>query len=168
MARPHRRYAKRSAKVIEEVLARVSCGETLTSACRALGFDRNTWYDWMKADEALAVRFARARDLGFDAIAESTFEIADDGQNDWMEKLGQDGQPIGWQLNGEHIQRSKLRVWTRLQLLSKWSPRYRETVKSEVSGPDGGPVQLDDTAREARVLAIIAAASARKEGDGGS
>ena len=40
-----------------------------------------------------------------------------------MERLGEDGQGIGFQLNGEHVQRSKLRIETRLKLLAKWDPR---------------------------------------------
>jgi hypothetical protein len=49
-------------------------------------------------------------------------DIADNATNDWMEKQGKDGTEL-YQLNGEHIQRSKLRIETRLKLLAKWNPR---------------------------------------------
>lgn len=35
--------------------------------------------------------------------------------------------------------------------------------RTEVSGPDGGPVQLDDTARAARIAQLMALGQARKE-----
>lgn len=95
-------------------------------------------YDWINADEAFALRIAHARELGFDAIAESTLAIADDATNDYMEKLDKDQLPIGYILNGDHVQRSKLRIETRLKLLAKWSPKkYGERTAIEHSGRVG-------------------------------
>ena len=73
-----------------------------------------------------------------------------------MERLGPDGQSLGWQLNGEHVQRSKLRVWARLELLKKWNPKkYGDKPAATVNvnageSPisvvyiDGAPRQLKD------------------------
>ena len=83
----------------------------------------STVYDWLKEDEALAQRIAHARDIGADAIAEDILSIVDDARNDWMEKFDKDGQGIGWALNGDHVQRSKLRAEMRLKLLAKWNPK---------------------------------------------
>ena len=50
-----------------------------------------------------------------------------------MEKLTADGV-IAPSLNAEHIQRSKLRVETRLKLLAKWDPkRYGERQQVDVN-----------------------------------
>lgn len=86
---------------------------------------RQAVYDWMKDNEDLSLRFARARDVGFDAIAEETLDIADDSRNDWIQRnIGDEENPILIeQVNTEHIQRSKLRIETRLKLLAKWDPR---------------------------------------------
>ncbi|EDT6018112.1 DNA packaging protein, partial [Salmonella enterica subsp. enterica] len=66
------------------------------------------------------------------AIAEELFDIADDGTNDWMEKLDKDGEAIGYQLNGEHVQRSKLRIDTRKWYLSKIMPKkYGDRIQHE-------------------------------------
>ncbi len=68
---------------------------------------------WLARNESFRAQYVRAKEEGAEAIAEELFDIADDGTNDWMEKLDKDGEAIGYQLNGEHVQRSKLRIDTR-------------------------------------------------------
>jgi hypothetical protein len=114
---------KYSPELCDEICERLSNGEPLRQICRDEHMP--TWrsvYDWLGKYPDFASAIARARELGYDAIAEECFEIADDAKNDWMEKFGKDGSP-GYELNGDHVQRSKLRIWTRTQLLAKWSPK---------------------------------------------
>jgi hypothetical protein len=109
-----------------------------------------TIYDWMNKDDGLgdasvglSAAIACARDVGYDKMAEECLEIADDGSNDWMEKLDKSGQPVGWLLNGDHVQRSKLRIETRLKLLAKFNPkRYGDKVLvgGDLNAP---PVQIE-------------------------
>lgn len=119
------------AAVIEKICARLETGETLRTICRDKAMpDRAQVYRWMKDDEALTERFRIAREIGYDAIAESCIEIADDARNDWMDARAEDGDAKALEFNGEHVQRSKLRVWTRLELLKKWDPaRYGERLQ---------------------------------------
>lgn len=89
-----------------------------------------TWNEWLLADERLSIACAKARLDGFDAIAAETLRIADDGSNDYMERLSKDGESTGAAFNAEHVQRSKLRVETRLKLLAKWDPkRYGDRME---------------------------------------
>ena len=72
-------------------------------------------------------------------------EIADDASNDWMERRDQDsGEVVGWQLNGEHIQRSWVRIDTRKWLMSKRAPqRQGDRVQQDIEmgqGSDAIPV----------------------------
>ena len=154
-------------EIADEICARIAVGETLRQICREPGKPHwTTVYDWIKEREDFALRFAHARDLGADAIAEDIIDIIDDGRNDWMEKLDRDDKPIGYQLNGEHVQRSKLRAEMRLKLLAKWNPKkYGEKTSMELTGANGGPVQISDTERAAKVAAILAAAQARRAAD---
>lgn len=156
---------RRTPAIEEEILDRLSGGETLRSICRDEHMP--SWravYQWIDGDEDFATRIAHARDRGFDAIACDVVDIIDDGRNDWMEKLGKDRKPIGWQLNGEHVQRSRLRAETRLKLLAKWCPsRYGERAAMEISGPEGGPVQTDDVQLAARLASIFETAKRKKE-----
>lgn len=120
--------------IADEVVEWISSGQTLRDYCRQDGKPaRRTIDKWREKDETFRARFARARDDGFDVIAEECMAIADDGENDWMAREGKDGDQ-GWQLNGEHVQRTKVRIETRLKLLAKWDPkRYgeRQTVEHE-------------------------------------
>lgn len=123
-------------KIADEICERISNGEPLRQICRDEHMPAwRTVYDWVNKYEDFAASIARARDLGFDAIAEDLLSIADDGTNDWMEKHDKDGAAVGYQLNGEHVQRSKLRIETRLKLLAKWSPKkYGDKQQVEMSG----------------------------------
>lgn len=96
-----------------------------------------TVYGWLQDNEEFSARFARAREIGFDAIAQECLDIADESAFDAIE--GENGVI---RANAEFIQRSKLRVETRLKLLAKWDPkRYGDKVQQEVSGPDGGALK---------------------------
>lgn len=86
--------------------------------------DPDTIRSWMGADTEVSRLIARAREDGFDVIAAECLTIADDGSNDVV--TDKDGNE---HVNTEVIQRSKLRVETRLKLLAKWDPkRYGDTA----------------------------------------
>lgn len=112
----------------------IAKGVTLREICRREGMPNySVVYDWIKESEEFSQRFALARESGFDQIAEETLDIADNASNDWMEVNDPDNP--GYKLNGEHVQRSKLRIETRLKLLAKWSPKkYGEKIDHNVDG----------------------------------
>lgn len=121
MGSKHRPY---DPLLVDELCNRVGEGETVRAICREEHMPSpQVIYRWMAKDPSFKERFAHARELGEEVIAQECLDIADNATNDWMEKLNKDGQSIGWQLNGEHVQRSKLRIETRLKLLAKWNPK---------------------------------------------
>lgn len=128
--------AKRA--VQDRIIDEMSEGRTLSEICRQEGMPkRRTVYDWIDADPEFAKQMDRAREIGCDAIADEEIEIADNGSNDWMKRHGKDGAEE-WVLNGEHVQRSKLRIWSRQQLRSKWHPKkYGDKTTHEHTGADG-------------------------------
>jgi hypothetical protein len=146
-----------------EICERLAEGEPLRQICRDDHMPAwRTVYDWIEADKDFAARIARARDLGFDAIAEEALEIADTTEEGVrIEEGGKDG---GKTIREDMLGHRKLRVETRLKLLAKWSPKkYGERSAMELTGADGGPVQITDTERAAKIAAILAAAKERKE-----
>jgi hypothetical protein len=120
-------YCPNKAKLIIEQL---SDGIPLRVICRQEGMPAwRTVYDWIAKDENLSAHIARARDLGYDAIAEECIDIADETSGDYTEM---DGRMV---YNAEHVQRSKLKIETRLKLLAKWNPKkYGERIHTEHSG----------------------------------
>lgn len=120
--------------IADKICERLENGQTLTSICRDVGIARQTAHNWLSENSEFAGRFARAKHLGFDAIADDCADIADDGRNDFMERLAANGDEKAVKLveNGEHIQRSRLRVDTRLKLLAKWDPkRYGDRLHTD-------------------------------------
>lgn len=109
-----------------EICQRLAEGETLRAICRDEHLPaRSTVHLWVVYDiQGFADQYARAREIGCDEIADETIEIADDGSNDWMEDNDPDNP--GYRQNGEHIQRSRVRIDTRKWYLGKMSKRYRD------------------------------------------
>ena len=102
----------------DAVIAWIAEGKTLREFCRQPGNPSySAVYDWLEKDSSFKTRFARAREIGEDVIAEECLAIMDDGHNDWQET------EFGPRVNPEVVQRSKLRVWGRLELLKRWNPK---------------------------------------------
>jgi hypothetical protein len=102
-------------------------------------------YTWRSQDQDFAVRFARAREAGFDVMADELEAIAEEPSD-----------------HPDDVAHRKLRVWTRLQLLARWSPRYSERSTVQVGGdPAGVPIKIDDAERARRVDSLLAVATAR-------
>lgn len=69
-------------------------------------------------------------------MADELLEVADDARNDWMERQDDNGGS-SWKVNGEHIQRSRLRVDTRKWMLSKALPKvFGDKITQTVEGGD--------------------------------
>jgi transposase-like protein len=124
-------------EIVERIISDIEEGIPLAETCRKLGLARSTVYYWADKYEDFAGRIARARIVGFDAIAEETLEIADDATNDWMERNVSEDAPTSYVANAEHIARSKLRIETRLKLLAKWDPRRYGDKLAHVGGGEG-------------------------------
>jgi hypothetical protein len=121
-------------EIVETILARLASGETLRAICRGDGMPaRPTVLLWVVQDrEGFSDRYASARETGYAEMADELVEIADDGSNDWM-KSNRPNSP-GYDLNGEHTSRSRMRLDTRKWLLSKALPKvYGERVAIDMS-----------------------------------
>ncbi len=151
-----------------EICRRLTLPESLRSICRDEAMpSRPVVQDWIVQDKhGFAAQYVRAKAVGIDQFAEETLEIADDGSNDWMERQNEKGGVVEV-VDQDHIARSRLRVDTRKWYVSKLAPKlYGERMAHEVSGPDGGAIELDDSARLRRLEALIAAVEARQKSDG--
>lgn len=167
-----------------EIERRISEGETLSAVCRYRLEDgtrpdgrpckvkhlrepdtfpsRTVIYDWCEAHPDIARRFARARALCDERWEDEAIEIAEDASRDYVQT--DTGALI---FDSEHVQRSKLRIWARQQLIDRRKSR-RPSERAEVLGqlqtkgggrlqepvavigveplkhPDGRPFDLED------------------------
>jgi len=127
------------------ICAHLADGMSLRSVCSMEGMpDKATVFRWIRKYPSFCDQYEKAKEESADALVEEMLDIADDGTNDWMEKLDKDGKPIGWMLNGEHVQRSRLRLDIRKWAASKLKPKkYGDLSKVELTGKDGGAVEMD-------------------------
>lgn len=157
---PTSRPSKNTPEIRQEIADRLSKGEPLAQICRDEWMPAwRTVYQWMENDAAFNADIVGARARGYDVIAQDCLSIADDGKNDFMQAMadGGDEKAAAYVLNGEHIQRSKLRVETRLKLLAKWDPkRYGERQQVDVN--DVTPPRPIEEVR-ARIAELMAKAN---------
>lgn len=127
--------------LLEEICDRLAKGEPLAAICRDdhMPSDR-TVRNWMERAEVSSA-IARAREVGFDYLAAECLEIADDGSCDYKLNSRDGGPDII--VDSEHIQRSKLKIETRLKLLAKWDPK-RYGDKLELNNNHGVQDSLAD------------------------
>jgi len=134
-----------SQALADTICDRIADGEPLRAICR--GEDMPAWrtvYHWLEEQPAFSARFARAREIGFDAIAEDCLDIADDTSQD-TKTVGQGGYERET-ADTEWISRSKLRVETRLKLLAKWNPKkYGDKVEQTIVGPANVTISETDS-----------------------
>lgn len=115
-------------QIAMEICSRIASGESVRSICRDEKMPAMSSVMLWLIDgehELFSDQYAKARKIQAEALADEIFDIADDGSNDWMERNGKEDAP-GYSANGEHIQRSRLRVDTRKWYLSKVLPRFAD------------------------------------------
>ena len=111
------------AAVMEHVLSELANGRSIRSICADEGMPpRTTVRGWM-AEEEFAAHSTRAKEHGFDELAEECIEIADDSELKADDK--------------------RIRIDTRIRLLGKWSQRYSDKHDFQHSGPGGRPIDLN-------------------------
>lgn len=110
----------------------ISLGKPLRAFCRLAGMPAwRTVYDWMAADKDLAARVARARDMGFEALAQEALEIADTPSPGITVTEDEKGRKT---VTEDRLGHRKLQIETRLKLLACWDPRrYGNKVEHNIN-----------------------------------
>lgn len=134
-------------EVAEEIIRRIALGHSLREICRTDGMPAHpTVIAWARGNHPPVAdfpdRYARARDIGLEIMADELIEIADDGTNDWVERRKQDGT-TETSFDQEHVQRSRVRVDTRKWLLSKRLPKVYGDRMVHAGDPDAPLIPPD-------------------------
>lgn len=134
-----------------EICERIACGESLRQICKDEGMpDRVTIHRWLLTNEEFCNQYARAREFQAEYWADEILDIADDGQNDFIEREMQNGS-VQVMLDKEAVMRSTLRVDTRKWLMSKLKrKKFGDKVTNEHVGKDGGPIRYEDMTPDER------------------
>ena len=100
-----------------------------------------TLYAWLAIDPAFKAMWDTAMVLRAERLVDEILEISDDSSNDY-DYTDSQGVP---HINGENVQRAKLRVDTRKWLASKLLPK-KYGDKTILSGDEDNPLQLQVSA----------------------
>ena len=124
-------------ELADEICEGLALGNSLRTVCRG---DRmpsvKTIFNWLRTYPEFLQQYTRAKEESADAMADEVIDIADDATNDWMIRNGKDGSE-SWQLNGEHVNRSRLRIETRKWLMAKMKPKkYGDKIDMTTNGKD--------------------------------
>lgn len=115
--------------VYTDEIAAVMCERIATGeSVRAITSDPDmpcmtSFFRWLNKYDEFREQYAIAKELGAEALFADILSIADDGSNDYMEKISKEGDCAGYQTNGEAVARSRLRVDSRKWYLSKVLPK---------------------------------------------
>ncbi len=124
-------------------------------ACAAVGISRQTAYNWREDDPEFAAAWERAMKAGVMGLEDEAHRRAFDGVDEPVFYKGDECGTV-----------RKYSDTLTIFLLKAHNPeKYREKTSMELTGANGGPVQISDTERAAKIAAILAAAKARKDGD---
>lgn len=112
------------------ICERLAKGESLRKAAEAEDTAHSTVLLWVKEHKDFADQYARAREIGYQLLADEIVEISDDGSNDTYQTEN------GPATNHDVIARSRLRVDTRKWMLSKMLPKVYGDKLIHAGDPD--------------------------------
>jgi len=137
-----------SQELADKLCCQLAEGRSMRSICRQAEMPgQTTIYRWLSDNEGFREQYAKARELQADTLFDEIIDIADDSTNDWMERDG------GLEVNGEHIQRTRLRIDTRKWMAGKLRPKkYGERIEHEHNV--GSDLAALIAARRARVAEL--------------
>ena len=139
--KPRGKPTKYDEALMTEILTRIAEGEYLRAICREEGMPAwRTIYDWLERDEELSARFARARDIGGDAIFEETLMIADNPHYGVKSVESDKGAYVTTE---DMLGHRKLQIETRFKMLSKWNPK-KYGDRQILAGDADNPVAVKD------------------------
>lgn len=128
------RHSTFTQEIADTICERLSEGESLNSICKDEGMPSEAAVRaWALEDrEGFAAKYTRAREIGYDCMAEQILSLADEcriGEKSITKATGIEVT------TGDMVDRSRLQVEARKWLLSKMLPkRFGERVEHDVAG----------------------------------
>ena len=127
------RISKYTKATADEICNRIAEGEPLRPICRQMNIAWRTVYHWLEDHKDFAERFAKAREIGFDAIAED-IRYGRPVETRGEETEETDEGKIKTK-RADMLGHRKLQIETRLKLLAKWNPKkYGDKLETTHKG----------------------------------
>ena len=122
--------------LVKSFLDRVANGESVKSICRDASMPCSaTIHNWLRDVPEFREGYARAKEMVGEALAEQIIELADELPGSYFDAEGNK------RVDAAHVAWTKLRIESRRWLASKLKPKVYGD-KTQVTGEDGGPVQI--------------------------
>lgn len=145
MGAPKGSGSKYTEEIADTICDLVSNGVNLRKVCRMDGMPSwRTIYNWVIERPDFASRLARARELGYDALAEEALEISNTphiGQKKVFSSGADDKDDSVTLTEEDMLGHRKLQIETRLKLLAVWDPK-RYGNKMQIGGDGGDPIKI--------------------------
>ncbi len=144
-------------EIADKLLDQIAAGRSLVDVCKDEGMPTTAavraWLGDPRYANFLAA-YVHARGEQADSIFDDMLEIADNSTNDWVTRYNSKTKEHERVVDAEHIQRARLRVYTRKWIVSKLMPsKYGDLVRTELTGKDGGAIEITDTSPQLQTLA---------------
>jgi hypothetical protein len=125
-------------ELVTKICTLIAVGDSLRKICEADDMPSTvTVWTWLNKHEEFLKQYVRAREEAKWSMFDMMQDIAQDGTNDWMQDQYMKGKTPGWAVNGEAVQRSKLRIDTIKWQLSKLAPKeYADKIDVVTNGKD--------------------------------
>lgn len=124
----------------DSIIEWISEGNTLRAWCRQPNTPSfRTVYNWLEKDKDFSSRFAMARDMGYDCIAQECLDIADNMHEGIKTKETNNGIET---FREDALGHRKLQIDTRLRLLAKWNPKKYGDRAGEEETRDIPPINI--------------------------
>ena len=130
-------------KILNQIFDEMREGKSVRAILRDEDYlpANKTILEWIDKDEYFSKQYARAMQDRADFIFEEIMDIADESNNDVIKD--KDGNE---KLNGEFVQRSRLRIDARKWMLGKMdSKKYGDKMTNELVGDDKKPLSIEVT-----------------------
>lgn len=138
MAKTRGRPSSYNTKVADQICGHIASGKSLRSFCAIKGSpNRATIWRWLETRQDFRIRYARAREDQVEAFVDGLLEICDDPTLDPNDK--------------------RIRVDTRKWIAARILPKkYGDRVATELTGRDGGPIEIENTGSDLEAARRVA------------
>jgi len=149
---------KYSKEIIKKICDEIEAGESVAEICRQDGMPkRKTVYQWLAKYPDFMEKYRASKMAGVEALVDQMMDIANDASEDFKRDddgcvlLDKKGNRV---IDGEHVQRSRLKIDTIKWVATKLVPRlYGDKTQVEHTG-EVGVKALSDEQLKLKIISL--------------